>query len=274
MSCCFIPLTVLAVSNQNTEEFIVGSFNIKNQEHIQTLQTAMQDLQTIQILGLQEVSIEEAINGTLNFNLQNITKKYWTYQCLHKTNRIKLENWEGQIILSQFPILKCGYVNLQSTDPKTRIAQWAVIQISQDLKILFVNTDHETNNRLTLGFPDRKKQLYSLMNYLSQCETYIDVDCTNWVKVIVGDFNTLGFSVTSPIATFNEVVKTEKFMVQQNFVRVQPCPNQGATFSSWLGDYELDHIFIEQGFSTTCRSVDYKFLGSDHFPIWSTLSIM
>lgn len=251
----------------------VGSYNIKKQINLSELNTTFKKIQNIHVLGLQEVSIGLNYNEKTNFPLIPDTEKIWPYQCLYKTNIDNDHRYEGQGIFSQFPIISCGHFNLESTDTKKRIAQWAVINVSKNKKILFINTDHETNNRLTLGFPDRKKQILSLLDNIQNCHQSVVPDCLNMPIVIVGDFNTIGISFSSPLETLNEVFKTEDMMKKNNFQRIAPCPNKKNTFHSLLGNFELDHIFIYKTKNESCRHAEYDYFGSDHSPIWSLIGI-
>ncbi len=262
------PKTPFFQSEGNLHLIKVGSYNIKKQELFDELTKDFEALKSIEVFGLQEVLIDSSMNSDEEYSLKSITKKYWPFQCLVKVNQESKKIWEGQVVLSRLPLIKCGHFDLEATGTKKRVAQWAVVEFSKDKFMLFVNTDHETNTNLTLGFPDRRKQILSLIDGINSCGETINPKCLNWTKVIVGDFNTSGISITSPISTFNEISKTEDLMRLHKFDRIQPCPDQEATFSSVFGSYELDHIFTHQARITSCRETAYDFLGSDHFPIW------
>jgi endonuclease/exonuclease/phosphatase family metal-dependent hydrolase len=196
--------------------------------------------------------------------------KPWNFHCAQRVNQNTDGTWESLALLSRYPLLKCGTLPLEHSAIKKREALWAVVSLPQGRPVLVINTDHETNSYLTLGFPDRKKQVQSLVKHLKSCARWLEPGCETWPTVVTGDFNTSGVSITSPLATLNEIKQTVSLLQTAHLQHVVPCPEHEATFESLWGSYQLDHLFIKN-LRSSCRLSLKNRQGSDHLPIWSVL---
>jgi endonuclease/exonuclease/phosphatase family metal-dependent hydrolase len=251
----------------------IGSYNVNNQVNNLELVSDFNKLKHLDILALQEVQIDFISTNVFTNPLLNQLEKFWRYQCIKPINPINKQHWEAQVILSKFPIKKCGIIKLDFTGSKSRVALWSKIIINENTPLLFINTDHEVDNFLRLGYPDRKKQLKSLTEYVSNCFGWLSEDCDTWPTIITGDFNTNETSILSPRETKNEIKKTIDYLKSYGLFQVPGCPNHKPTYSTFWSSYELDHIFVKN-IKYNCRFTIKDNEGSDHYPIWSALQII
>lgn len=249
----------------------VGSYNIHNQGDITGLAADFKQLQDLDVLAMQEVKVEAGPVMILSESLLTLLNLTWRFHCVERVNQNANGTWESLVIASRYPILDCGVLALNHSGTKNRVAHWAKIKTAKSSPLLVINTDHETNLFLTLGYPDRKKQLQSLVNYLNDCRQWLESGCEKWPTLLAGDFNTSEVSFSSPLATKNEIKHTVLFLQKADLKRVAPCLGHHSTFESFMGLYQLDHLFIKN-LRSSCRLSLKNRQGSDHFPIWSTLS--
>jgi endonuclease/exonuclease/phosphatase family metal-dependent hydrolase len=265
---CILHLTTAA-------DFSVGSYNIHQQEELSGLALDFAQLKTIDVLALQEVQIDDGAGLVFSQSLLPLLNKsvdnQWNFHCAQRVNQNADGTWESLALFSRYPLLKCGALPLEHSDIKKREALWAVVGIPQARPLLVINTDHETSSYLTLGFPDRKKQLKSLVKHLKSCAQWLEPGCETWPTVVTGDFNTSGVSLSSPLATLNEIKQTISLLQTAHLEYVVPCSEHEPTFESLWGSYQLDHLFIKN-LRSTCRLSLKNRQGSDHLPIWSVLS--
>ncbi len=256
-------------------DLTVGSYNIHQQGDMPGLALDFAQLKTIDVLALQEVQMDDGAGLVFSQSLLPLLKSsanyQWNFHCAQRVNQNSDGTWESLAIFSRYPLLKCGALPLEHSDIKNREAQWAVVQIPDARPLLVINTDHETSSYLTLGFPDRKKQLQSLVKHLKTCAQWLEPGCETWPTVITGDFNTSGVSLSSPLATLNEIKQTVSLLQTAHLEYVVPCPEHEPTFQSLWGSYQLDHIFIKN-LRSSCRLSLKNRQGSDHLPIWSKLN--
>lgn len=241
-----------------------ASYNIKNQADEDALLKDFNQLDHLDVIALQEVRTSQENNKNKFF--QNLTK-IWTHHCFLQVNESHDGTWESQAIFSRFPIEKCGSFALESSGIKKRRAQWALLKLNTPLQVLFVNTDHEVDRYLMLGYPDRLKQLRSLVKNLEFCEEAVGARCQALPTVVTGDFNSNGVSIASLFETQNEVDKMRRFFKKAGYDTALSCGSETDTFSSYFGDYELDHFFYKNIKLSCRRRLDGR-KGSDHFPIW------
>lgn len=260
---CFFQFTSAA-------DFSVGSYNVHNQKNILGLPGDVIRLHKIDVLALQEVMLEDGVIDESSHLLLSLLKANWNFHCLERVNQDSEGRWESLALYSRHPILKCGRLPLEHTGSKKRVAQWAQIEVPNMRPLLVINTDHETNSYLTMGFPDRKKQVLSLVQHLKTCAQWLEPGCETWPTVITGDFNTNEISLGSPWATRNEIQQTISLLQTAHLAYVSPCPDHEATFSAFWVTFNLDHIFIKN-LRSSCRQSLKNRQGSDHLPIWSTL---
>jgi endonuclease/exonuclease/phosphatase family metal-dependent hydrolase len=269
MRCLFLVFVFLVPFKQS-KALTVLSYNIKNQENIAGLLSDVELFKQIDLLALQEVRLSPVQEDHFVDPFLKTVKKIWPYQCEERVNALSHGFWESQIILSRYKIQQCGAFDLEKTGEKKRIALWAQIEIEKDRPLLFINTDHETDQFQFSGFPDRQKQLKTLVQRLNHCQEWLCEGCQQWPTIVVGDFNTSGVSILFPWSTLGEVEQTIEYLKTAKLHHVSACEGHDFTFQSLWGHYELDHIFTKN-ILFECRRTIQESKGSDHLPIWAEM---
>jgi endonuclease/exonuclease/phosphatase family metal-dependent hydrolase len=160
--------------------------------------------------------------------------------------------WEGQAIVSRWPIQKTEVWDLERSGRKRRVALAAWLATPNG-PLLFINTDHETSLVQT-GPQDRARQVRSL---LLRLVNHRDLPC-----ILVGDFNTsgwLGMDAASEIAALRSSLGDIGFAPHSETFNE-------TTFHSWPLSLSLDHMF---GRRVTCSEWGvHPTEGSDHYVLW------
>ncbi len=265
---------LLSVGNDTVTEYEnrnylnVGTYNLKGVGDPEEVARDLSQLGYIDIWGFQEINSKYK-NKLQPSPLPAIFSKilpsgtWYTYFIPFKEKPIRQRVVEGLAIVSRFPIIHADWIYLEHSEKKTRIALLTWIDISDEIKLVFVNTDHEMTVPFS-SFKERKSQMLFLLNYLSK---YKDQQI-----IIVGDFNTAGNLITNK-SMRKEIYLTNTLMKENDFYPLSNIPHDAFSFRVSVKKYLLDHIFLHNIHVPAAWYSLPNAEGSDHIPIWTKIPL-
>jgi endonuclease/exonuclease/phosphatase family metal-dependent hydrolase len=246
-------------------DLTLGTYNVHGLSDVQALHDDLEALSFVNVWAFQEVKARLDGQGAtdsaqvppeLIHNFTAILPSgtwYGVYVPLNQRDGL----WEGQAIVSRWPIAKVDVWPLERTGRKRRIALCAWLDTPLG-NIPFINTDHETA-WAGIGPDDRAKQVASLVLKLTRE--------TPPAGIVVGDFNTSGDWLG--MGAKREIAALVESMDKAGFIPARPDPD-AITFHAGLLDLSLDHVFLK---NMSCDHQEiYRGKGSDHFPVWCHIS--
>jgi endonuclease/exonuclease/phosphatase family metal-dependent hydrolase len=208
------------------------------------------------IIGLQEVDRNKRRTGNLN-TVKSIAEKLghhyaWAAPPVAKANS---EEETGVAILSSYPLSDVRRIVLPHPGPgqRRRAAIGATVDLGGTaLRVYSVHSE----NRISV---DKKiEQTKAVLEDLSQYPKHMRA-------IILGDLNTW-----EP----DSVNKTSKLFVRESFTT--PFANGKSTFLRTLLlvpiRFKLDWIWL-RGLEATAHGIDKKIKLSDHWPLWTVVSL-
>jgi endonuclease/exonuclease/phosphatase family metal-dependent hydrolase len=172
-------------------------------------------------------------------------------------NNKKDKGWEGQAIVSRFPIGEPQQWRLEASGPKRRRALVAPVETPIGT-IQVVNTDHEAS------FLDpsygNQKQVAGLVSQLQRSKAPL--------AVVGGDFNSAGNAFRFRTSTA-DVQKIDSSMATAKF---EPLPNRpeaeaAPTYKFMFANVQLDHLYSR---GLECVEWDSPVVnGSSHRAVWA-----
>ncbi len=160
--------------------------------------------------------------------------------------------WQGDLILSKYPILGFNYVLLPSP-AETDILLWAVLDIEGRNVTVFAV--HFT----AVGPGDRRIQLDKAIEI---------VEATEGPVIWAGDFNMDAYTEDTVDKENLAVILS---VVQDTFSLCPPENRRGGnTSSSWNPHERIDYIFVSEGFKVLSHGTIHS-LASDHLPVYAEI---
>lgn len=208
------------------------------------------------IIGLQEVDRNKRRTGNVNTAKQmaeELGMYYaWAAPPPPPVNDVEQEEETGVAILSAYPLIEAKRLVLPNEGPggRRRAALGATIKIGdRSVRVYSVHAEIRMSN---------KKRL-------EQFKAVLDDLQNNHAKVkhaiVLGDFNTL---------MGKDVDATTKLFTTANFST--PFSSDLATWKTFLLKLKLDWFWL-RGLRATAFGIDKKIGLSDHWPLWSTLTL-
>ena len=228
------------------EEIKVITWNIRFAEKIETAIAELQQVEALQgadLILLQEMDEAgvEAVAKALKYNFIYFPASIHTY---HNKDF-------GNAILSPWPLAEPQKVLLPHRNPKNqqmRIAVRGLAEIGElDIPVYSVHTE-----TAWLGTQKRQEQLDTLLRDIGDDSQFV---------IVGGDFNTF---------TAQSIIDLERDFEQVGLDWVSR--GAGPTFEHSNFGFTLDYIFAK-GFAVTDNGVWPDTQASDHFPLWTTLSL-
>lgn len=261
----FVILLLDVPTSAADKKIFVGTYNVHNLENKSGLNSDLDALRFIDIMGFQEVMFSGTkVIGDFS---KTLTQKHKYFVAAPVSIKDIDQNiWEGHAISSRYPIERAGLIPLDPAHNQKRAALYAVIKVG-DTRILFVNTDHDIDH-LQIGYWDRFKNVSSLIKGVERLEF-------NGPQIIVGDFNTADSyqNWIHGISGQGEVKLTQNDFLANGWLTPRPYPSHPYTFSSFGLRQQLDHIFLKNVLqSSRWQRFDAR-RGSDHYPIYTEIKI-
>lgn len=234
-----------------------GTYNLHGMSEPRCLRSDLEVLSFVNTWAFQEVGTtgedeSSLVTPELLQTFRDILPAGEWYGVYVPVNRCG-RTWEGQAVVSRWPIQSFEVWELESTGRKHRVALAARLGTPHG-PVTFVNTDHETAF-LGIGPKDRAKQVRSLVRNLENDRSSM--------AIVTGDFNTsgmwLGIGATREIATLSDC------MSEAGFVSMG-AGSAEITFHAWPVYLCLDHMFL-RNMASVAWGV-YRGKGSDHYPLW------
>lgn len=185
----------------------------------------------------------------------------------------------GIAIFSKFPIVRSGYISMQGNNPGQSRLLYADIKVEgKEIRIYNIhlksigfkpedyefirkaNTDMEEDlsstkrigGRLKRAFQERAEEVDALSQHMEACSIPF---------LVAGDFNDTPLSYA-----VNKVgKKTQNAFVEKG-------TGWGVTYNGDFPNFQIDYIMASGAFQVESYSIIQRKL-SDHFPIWSDLTI-
>lgn|GEM_PF-282314 len=162
--------------------------------------------------------------------------------------------WQGDIILSKYPILESNYTLLPSPG-ETDVLLWAVLNVKGRKVTVFAV--HFT----AVGPEDRKIQLDRALRIVEAAEGPV---------IWAGDFNMDAYT-DNP--TDRESILRIRTILQDTFSLCPPGSRHGDnTSTSWNPHERIDYIYVSPDF-TVLEHGTIKSLASDHLPVYAEITI-
>ncbi|MHC4556652.1 MAG: endonuclease/exonuclease/phosphatase family protein [Planctomycetota bacterium] len=268
-------------TNNDRPCLAVATYNVQGLRNIDGLRDNFEKLNNIQVWAFQEINV--AVGGATSRSLQKrralpaFLKETFPEPDWHNIfiapNPVSSRDsstYEGQAIVSKFPIHSYKAVPLRATLPKKRFALACCIQIGSK-RVLVINTDHEVGF-LRVGPGDRQKQIDDLLSYLGR-EEIGEPDGI----VVLGDFNTSGDRWRARgIWPYQEVALLNKCMGTGGLQSLPDVPIDFRTHKytrKYFSLYtHLDHIFYRDIECIEWGTMSH-FHGSDHNSLWAKFAL-
>jgi endonuclease/exonuclease/phosphatase family metal-dependent hydrolase len=245
---------------KSLSDLTFGTYNVQGLSSVRRLKEDLAALSFVNAWSFQEVeadvegAVEQAdkVTPELRQRFNDIMPEgswYGVYVPLNGRGG----TWEGQAIVSRWPIVRAEVWPLEATGGKRRVALCAWLDTPAGT-VRLVNTAHEAGST-GIGPEDRAKQVSGLVENLTKERASM--------TIVAGDFNTsggwLGRGARGEIATLQE------WMDKAGFAQVSSGRNE-TTFHAWPWYLSMDHIFLRD--MACVEGGVYQGRASDHYPVW------
>jgi endonuclease/exonuclease/phosphatase family metal-dependent hydrolase len=245
-----------AVQSESAE-LTLATFNVHQMQNPDGLKADMQAVPAVQIWLLQEVAVPQPgqdLTATVG-KLRSILPQGQWYGALVRVNpTAKGAAWDGQAIVSRYPLHDGQVWPLEASGPKRRRA--LKVDVDSPLgTITVVNTDHE------MSFLDpvygNRMQVNDLIDRLAADPSRL--------AIVGGDFNSAGnaFRIKTSAANVAEIARR---LAEVGFHALPERSAESSTFRWMFAGVQLDHLFSR---GLQCAMwYSPPSAGSDHRGVW------
>lgn len=242
------------------EEIKIVSYNIRwrGGEDLDTLIQLLKDDKEIggaAVIGLQEVDRKKKRTNSINTAKKIADELGMHYAWAAPPPATGKENEEeetGVAILSPFPITDATRIVLPNPGPggRLRAAIGATIHFGQKrVRVYSIHAEIRTSNEKRLG------QLRAVLDDLQSKHEKVKH------AVVLGDFNT---------PTGKDINATSRLFNDEGFQT--PFSNDDATWKTFIIELKLDWLWL-RGFEVKDYGIDKKVKMSDHWPLWTIVTL-
>jgi endonuclease/exonuclease/phosphatase family metal-dependent hydrolase len=238
-------------------ELTVATFNLHGMDNLEGLKADIQSVPPVQVWLLQEVAFP-APGHDLSDSVAKLRKILpageWYGLAVRLNQADKGPHWEGQAIVSRYPLRDGQVWALETSGPKRRRALAAQVDSPMG-QISIVDTDHE------MSFLDpvygSRRQVSDLIDRLAADE--------NPLAIVGGDFNSAGNAFRAKTSAAN-VAEICKRLATVGFAPLPDRSPEASTYRWLFAGVQLDHLF-SRGLNCTTWSSPPS-VGSDHRCVW------
>ena len=245
---------------KSLSDLTFGTYNVQGLSSVRRLREDLAALSFVNAWSFQEVEADvegaveqsERVPPELRQRFSDILPEgswYGVYLPLNGRGG----TWEGQAIVSRWPIVQAEVWPLEATGRKRRVALVAWLDTPAGI-VRLVNTAHETA-MTGIGPEDRAKQVSSLVENLTKDRASL--------AIVAGDFSTSGNWIGS--GARGEIATLSEWMDKAGFVQVSSGRNE-TTYHAWPWYLSRDHIFLRD--MACVEGGVYPGRASDHYPVW------
>lgn len=227
---------------------------LKRQASIATAFRRKAGLKNFDILGLQEICKGAAEEQLEYFRNILRSRGYSSYSRFAQANPFANDHCRsGQMILSRYPIVDSGVIELPLLRPGGKVALWADIEVSVEggyQKLRVYNLHLDNRGKSLFAEKGRWRQMEAVLLHFFEWQ----MKNPNTPGIILGDFNSLN-EIYNPWNREKTIRETAKYL----------DPSLRKYRATHLSGHQLDWIF-SLNLKLLRSRVVYKLL-SDHFPV-------